>query len=408
MSAADRQEPSDRAASLAAACRGAGFVRLTATPDGDALAALGLLARALRTTGTPFQAAVAAFPGEAGTEADATIGLGTGTGDTGVTDGPLAPVAYAAARELGDDPDPALALAGAIAAGAIPDADADPDGDAEAADGTTGTAIDAADDFDRAPGVAVPTVDPESDDCGAAARDEAALADGVAHATLVHAPSLSGDPSAARETLAACSDDDGRTVASLVACAAVEDAPPRAAVAVERALRPRVGGPFGTLGGYADVLDAVARGRPGTAVALALDGAEPAVALDAWRDHGRAAHRAVRAGETARHAGCLVARVRPEAPLGTVARLLWGFRSAEPVVLVLADDGDAAAVHGVDAGEPLRAAATETGATATARTMAAPAPADGVDAGIPGPPTAGVARGIDDPDTFERALRGAL
>ncbi|MFB6191956.1 MAG: hypothetical protein ABEI11_01400, partial [Haloarculaceae archaeon] len=263
MSAADRQASPDRAASLAAVCRDAGFVRVVASPDGDALAALGLLAGALRDTGTPFQAAVSAFPGEAGTEADATVALGTAAGDASIADGPLAPVAYAAARELGGDPDPALALAGAIAAG-------------ERADGDEVDLGGAADGFDRAPGVAIPTVEPDTDGDGATAGDGEALADGLAHATLVHAPALSGDPSAARESLATLSDEAGRTVASLLACAAVDGAPPRAAVAVERAVRPHVGGPFGTLGGYADVLDAVARERPGTAVALALGSAEPA------------------------------------------------------------------------------------------------------------------------------------
>ncbi|MFB6191685.1 MAG: hypothetical protein ABEI11_00005, partial [Haloarculaceae archaeon] len=92
----------------------------------------------------------------------------------------------------------------------------------------------------------------------------------------------------------------------------------------------------------------------------------------------------------------------------TVARLLWAFRSPEPVVLVLA--GDAAAVHGVEADGPLRAAASETGARATARTMAAPTPAAGNGTGPTARtgPTAGRARDIDDPDAFERALRGAL
>ncbi|TKX83439.1 exonuclease RecJ, partial [Halorubrum sp. SS5] len=137
--------------------------------------------------------------------------------------------------------------------------------------------------------------------------------------------------------------DDRRRFASLVAVDAVDgdDASERAASAVERALRPyATDGPFATVGGHADVLDALAREAPGTGVALALasdpDDSLRKSALDAWRRHGLAAHRALDAATVGRYDGCVVARVdAPEAVLPTVARLVRDFRSPEPVAVAL-------------------------------------------------------------------------
>lgn len=359
MSTTDRTDADAPVEGLVAACRDAGLVRLVGAADGDALAALGTLARALRGVDVPFQASVARFPALDGTEADVTVTVGAPGGDIALTEGPLAPVAYTAAREFGADPDPLLALAGAVAGGAVPGEDAPLYQAAEAQ-------------LERAPGIAAPVDDP---------------AEGLAYTTLAHAPSLSGDETAAREAVDALETDDGRHVASLLATAAVEGAAPRAAEAVERALYPYVGGPFETLGGYADLLDAVARDRPGTGVALALGHDVRADALDAWRAHGERAHRALRTAERARYDGCLVVHAGDAAPLGTVARLAREFRTPEPVVLVLA--GGEAAAYGDGARKALVAAADETGAETTGRG-----------------PTA-FARGTDD-EALVTAFRGAV
>ncbi|PSP57319.1 hypothetical protein BRC72_09845 [Halobacteriales archaeon QH_7_66_36] len=328
MSAAGRSDASAPAESLAAACRAADFIRLTATADGDALAALGQLGAALRATDVPFHASVTRVPGVTAPDADCTVAFGAEGADVALTDGPLSATAYTAARELGVDPDPLLAMAGAVAAGFSPGGDAPFYSEAEPL-------------VTRQSGIATPVADP---------------ADGVAHTTLVHAD-VSGDPDAVRDALAASSvsevsddEDDRRRLASLAALWAAGDASERAARRVERALHPHAGGPFHTLGGYADVLDACARTTPGLGVALAIEAARtdeaPAhadEALDAWREHGRAAHTGLRAAETARHDGLFVART-DDAPLATVARLAWGYRSPEP--LVLAVDGEDAALHG--------------------------------------------------------------
>ena len=321
MSAAGRRsEDASGPAAVAAAIREAGFVRLAATADGDALAATGLLVRALEATETPYQAAVDAVPEPPATDADRTVAVGHAPAgaDVALSAPPLAPAAAEAARELAADAvDPILALAGARAAGAEP----------------SGRPLEAAD-LERRPGVALPTDD---------------RAD-LSASTLVHAE-FSGDreaAAAALEGLDGDGDGGGREVASLVALAAVEpdDAVPRAAETVRETLRPYGCDRFETLGGYADVLGAVAADRPGVGLALALGRDVEPTALETWREHGRRAHAALRAADTGRYDGFYVARVDDDdAPLGTVARLCLGYRSPEPVALVAADGRAAVAAE---------------------------------------------------------------
>jgi len=326
MSTAGRPETDAPTASdVAARLRDAEFVRLVAAADGDALAALGLIADALDSAATPYQATVAALPDDAArtTEADLTVALGrpVATADLTVGLGESASrVAYDVAGQF-DAADPMLALAGIAANGSVPNGR--PLEDAEA----TG--------LGRRPGIAVPTTD---------------IVDGLAHSTLVHGP-FSGDADAAKALVADVSpgaDPDEAThrqVASLVALAVAGDekATARGADAVGRILRPYVGTPFETVGGYADVIDAVARTEPGLGVALAVGSVDRDAVLSAWRDHGARAHRAVADAQTGRYDGLFVARCDGDVPVGTVARLVRDFHSPEPVVLVVAD-GEAAAV----------------------------------------------------------------
>jgi hypothetical protein len=335
MSTADRSAgDDDRASAIASACRDAEFVRLVATADGDALAATGVLARALATSDRPFQASVAEPPADParGTEADVTIALGrtNATADHAIppTTQPVAETAFTAASELGDA-DPILALAGATTA------DVTPSG------GLIETAERAG--SNRRPGVALPTAE---------------VVDGLAHSTLVHAP-FSGEQGAAETLLSdrglpttldpETDADTHRRLASAVALRTVgtDDATTRSGEQVEDALRPRaIEGPFETVEGYGDVLDAVAREQPGTGVALALGHDTRAAALDAWRAHGERAHRAIRMATTGRYDGLFVARGTPAdlgvstaeaVPVGTMARLVRDYRSPEPVVLVVTE-----------------------------------------------------------------------
>ena len=352
---------------LARVLADAPFVRLVVAEDGDSVAATGTLTRALRARGVPFQARVSRDPvSDVDTEDDElvmTVG-GGGSASAGGnrhtipgTGRPASTTAFAVARELGIDPDPVVALAGGVAAGSVPGTDG------------TGDALEAAElsgHVHRRPGVALPTAD---------------LADGLAASTLLRVP-YSGDPESAQAAIAALDlpatldDDAHRRLASLVAVdvASAATASDGAPTAVERALRPYAiddGGaaPFETVGGYADVLDVLAREAPGTGVALAL-ATEPGADLvtaarDAWREHGLTAHRALDAATTGRYDGCLVARVdAPGATLPTIARLLRDFQSPEPVAVVLEEPSGriaAAATEPRRLGEVCRSVARNVG-----------------------------------------------
>jgi len=358
MSTAGRTAPesASTASDVADALRDAPFVRVVARADGDSLAAGGILARALREFDVPFQVSVAR-PDRLGArvaEADAdTVQVVLGATES-PPDGVVVPhaasrTAFEAVRELDGTADATLALAGMFAAGDVLDA---------GANAQVLEAARAAGTVERRPGVAVPTAD---------------LADGLAHTTLAHAD-VSGDPGLAQAELAELDlpveldERAHRTVASLLALATtgVADATTRAATAVERALHPFAtpDATFATVGGYADVLDTVARERPGTGVALALGHDARSDALDAWRTHANAAHTALGSATVGRYDGLFVARTDADVPVETTARLLRDFRSPEPVALVVSDDeAGVASVDDRNVGAAMRAAATATDGT---------------------------------------------
>ena len=170
-----------------------------------------------------------------------------------------------------------------------------------------------------------------------------------------------------------------------------EPSTPAAAEAVETVLRPYAtpNGPFATLGGYADVLSALAAETPGLAISLALGA--PSItdeALDTWRDHASAAHAALTEPISGRYEGVFVLRVDTDRPaaLPTVARLARQFRSPEPVALVVtADpvDGQRHAAAAAEADDPqgladaLSSVVTEFGGTAGGTPTAATLAVDG-------------------------------
>jgi hypothetical protein len=344
MSTAGRPDATPAPRDIATRLHDAEFVRLVAAATGDALASLGLFAAALDGAGTPYQASVAAVPDDAAraTEADLTVALGRPLSGADIELGlasPTSRLAYDATAEL-TSPDPMVALAGLVADGEVPSGSILEDAQAAG--------------IGRRPGIAVPTTD---------------MADGLAHSTLLHGP-FSGDVEAADELVAGATStdeptaDDHRRIASLVALAIAGDerTSARGVEAVERSLRPYIGTPFETVGGYADVLDAVARTRPGLGVALAVGAADRDAVLAAWRDHGARAHSAINEATTGRYDGLFVVRCGGDAPVGTVARLVSSFRSPEPVVLVVGD-GQAAveSLDGTDAGRVIGDAAAAVG-----------------------------------------------
>lgn len=333
MASADRPVPSAPSPSdVARRCNEAGFVRVMAAADGDAVAAAGLLGRAMTAAGIPFHASVHRVADVTrSTDAGLTVGLGCDRGDIALTGVPVSSTAYEIAAELGSDPDPILALAGVIAAGMAP---------AEEAEGLLETATESGL-VERQPGVVIPTTD---------------LIDGLAHSTMIHT-SFSGDVDSAGTILADIDrgEADRRHLASLVALAGIDDAPPRAASAVERAIRPlETDEPFATVGGYADVLEASANEQPGTALALALGHGGRAGALETWRDHATRVHAAVRSADFARHRGLVVVRTDTGA-VRTIARLVLNYRSPEPIVVVTTDDAAGIATDGTPARSLLQA-----------------------------------------------------
>ncbi|WP_339104058.1 exonuclease [Haloterrigena salinisoli] len=342
-------------APAAEAIGSAGFVHLVARADGDALAASGLLARALADRGTPFQVSVGRTVAdrtdrvrdrEAAAD-DVTVAIGAVDADAtrlDADDRPATLAALEAVRDLEAAPDHGLALAGLVAAGVEPGA-----GESEWVLETARTQGL----VDRRPGVAVPTADP---------------VDGLAHSTRLRAP-WSGDLSATRTALEglgvdlaapdAFDADAHRAIGSAVALDVVgdDDAVPAAAETVQRVLRPYAmaapDAPFETVGGYADVLEATARAEPGTGAALAMghDAREPA--LDAWREYGRRAHEALEAGSTGRYDGLFVVDI-DDGPVEAVARIAAAFRSPEATVLAVAD-GEGEAAIATRGNEPLGA-----------------------------------------------------
>ncbi|MCT9096389.1 exonuclease RecJ [Haloarchaeobius sp. HME9146] len=362
--------PADAASDIAGALERASFVHVVARADGDAVAAAGLVARALGDVGTPFQVSVGRTV-DARTERvvrnerdPETTALVVGSSESEAyhldpDDEPASVAAWRLAGELGGAPDSVLALAGAVAAGVTPGA------------GATERLVDAAETSGRLvrrPGLAIPTED---------------VADGLAASTLVHAP-FSGERAVADELVAdldldtpdetqgdaetQLDDDARRTLASLVAVETVgaDDATTRAGDVLERALRPYTtpDGRFATVGGLADVLDCAAVGAPGTGVALALGHDVREGALDAWRETAHEAHEAVREATTHRYDGVFVARV-DEAPVQVAARLVRDFRSPEPVALVVGDDeAAAAAVDDRDLAGVAARTVTQTGGSA--------------------------------------------
>ncbi|SFL08355.1 hypothetical protein SAMN04487950_2355 [Halogranum rubrum] len=381
------------AADIAAALREAPFVRVVARADGDSLAASGILADACRSADIPFHVRTAPNP-TPDPDADGlsfVVGLTGGDVALAGTSRPASVTAFEVARELGVEADPILGLAGVVAAESTIGVDG------------SGTMLDAAErrgTVERRPGLAVPTAD---------------ISDGIAHTTLVHTPS-SGEVERVRAMLAELDlpaeldEAAHRRLASLVAIDATtgDDATPRAAETVERALRPYATpeATFETVGGYADVLDAVAREQPGTGVALALGhgNVARAAALDAWRAHAVATHRLLREATTGRYEGVFVARVDADeesaTALPTIARLLRDFRSPEPVALVVTD-GDSPV-------DEMRAAAASVDDSALGTAMAEAA--ESFDGTGYGTDTRAEARVDGDTDTTEfiTAVREAL
>lgn len=360
----------DRPSTVAEALTSAPFVRIRVAADADSIAAAGVLVDGLDAVGVPFHArAVDPFSLDAdeglspAEDEDDTVDVHvgpiahTGSIDTVAvprTDTPASATAFDVVQSLGVEPDPIRTLAGSFAAGGVNTA---PDAARSLAE-ERGSIV-------RRPGVATATRD---------------LTDGLAHATLFHAP-FSGDEAATTSLLAALDlpaepDGDAWTrLASRVGLAVTDGTtgadPARSAETIGQALYPyaTVEHPFATIGGFADVLATLAPAYPGVALAVGLSPASEGIrsnGLERWRSISTGAHEAIDAGHTGRYDGLFVLRANIEEPgtLPTIARLARAAISPEPFVVAIEgspiDGRQHAAVHSdgpIDAAEALQSAA---------------------------------------------------
>ncbi|MGM0605957.1 MAG: exonuclease RecJ [Halobacteriota archaeon] len=328
----------DATEATATALAEAPFVSVQVAPDGDSIAATGVLVDGLARVDVPFHVraiepfdrAAETTPSDSDDAISVTIGPVSTPGDHHLASAgdarPASVTAFEIVRGFDIEPDPIRALAGVVAAGRSP------------GDAASGPILEAATRrglVDNRPGVAIPIAD---------------LADGLAHSTLFHAP-FSGDVNATTAMLAEVDlptdlgDAAHTRLASRIAIDATggdREAPARAVESLERALRPleTPTGPLETIAGFADVLETTATAAPGTAVAFGVYPGHEASrdsALEAWRTHAAATHETIAAAHTGRYAGLFVARISTDQPsiLQTAARIISATRSPEPIVLVL-------------------------------------------------------------------------
>lgn len=324
----------------------ASLVRILTRQTGDAIAAAGLLGRALTDFAVPFQITPTASRAERARRAERgdrealTVAIGAVDHADITIGGPQATTTVTEILHEATDhsPDPLLALAGCVAGGITPDATPELLGQAEA----TG--------LEQQPGVGVPTTD---------------LTTGLAATLWLHGP-FSGRPDRVETLLSelgigadeAPTEATRQQLASLVAIAGTNGPyPEQAAATIERALHPYVGGPFETIAGYAEILSAVSRDTPGVAIGVALGSDLAETARSIWASHAMAAHQGLRAATTERYGGLYVLRIE-EGPAETIAALAHRVQSPEPTTLVVGPDR--IAVRGDGDMRALTAALTET------------------------------------------------
>lgn len=324
----------------------AAYCVLFARPDTDALVAASLVAAARHAYGKHFQVSVVRTPQELADRLHATddtatsIAIGPESTDIpSVSRRPLSRWGYEVASKMGAEPDPLLTLAGLAAT------DMDPGEDAQDILEDT--------DLEPAPGVAVPTSD---------------IVDGLTHMTLVHA-AFSGNLDQTSEALADLGEDpSSTTVASFLglSIAGSDSVPDRAATAIERAIRPyRTSHRFQTLGGYADVLSALAREAPGLAIALAFDRGDADRALSIWRERAVEVHAAVRDADCVQKKDITVARV--DGPLEPTASLLRDFKASKSTVVAVSGENVAIAGTAPTVGDSFEMAVSEVGGSGFGR-----------------------------------------
>lgn len=300
----------------------ASLVRIVTGDGAESVAAAGLLARVLDRRGTPFQVAPTSSKRQRQTRLEAgdpdatSVAIGPAPTATITIERTPIETVLTILNQMGVEADPFLAMAGLYAGGRQPDPDEQLYKQAE----QRGLA--------QRAGVPGPTDD---------------LVEALAHSLWLHGP-FSGTPEAVRSHLTDLTLDGQlsaakqRQLRSLVAIDATDSRWPEVtAEAIEDALYPAfIPGPFRTIEGYAELLIATARIRPGTAVTLALGGDVVHAATECWRDHATAVHEQLTAVEPRRYDGILVVdgTDMTTRTIATVVDRLW---SPEPAVMAVGD-----------------------------------------------------------------------
>ena len=348
---------------VATLLRDAEFVHLVGRTDGDALAAAGILGNALDALDTPYQVSLASSAADAEDrllDGGSAIGLGLDVGTAALTAGSVALGAFETAVGLDTDtaddldPDPILAIAGAVAGGFAPQ----------------GPALEAAQNqgVERRPGLGLPTAD---------------IGAGLAYSGWLHG-SFSGDEQAAGAFLAELDlpaelDADAHTRLASAVALDVTDSEDGAVDSLDRVLAPLGGAaPFETVGGYGDVLDALATSDPGTGLSFVLGYADRSDAVDVWKEAGERLHRTLERLSVSSTGDIAAGSVENVAP-SRVARLARDFRITESSVLVSGPDSIALATAEDDARELLGAVFDPSRVSGTSRLAIVDETADPMD-----------------------------
>ena len=311
-----RQSASTDAAGVTALLRDASFVHLFGHRNGDALAATGILGRALDELKIPHQVTFAETPRDC-RERQATdstvVGIGFESVGTPLSaKSSMAAAAFESASALETDPDPILAMAGVRAAGSEP------------SDALLQAAREAG--AERRPGLGIPTDDPVT---------------GLAYSTVFHGE-FSGSETEAEAFLANLDSDvtnveAARRLSSVVALHASDGTgADRTQEAISRGVAPMyVPGPFETAAGYGDVLEALARADVGLGYRFVLGYEDRSTALDTWKRYASDIHDAIEQLDDGDDQEDAIRTVSvSEIDPWTTARLAKEYRSTAPGVLV--------------------------------------------------------------------------
>ena len=160
------------------------------------------------------------------------------------------------------------------------------------------------------------------------------LEEGLANSTVIHG-SFSGKAERTSDMIT----EYGDTLRSALSLRLLNasNQPREAAAEIERFLASReLPGPFATSGGALDVLDVLSQTDPGLALTLLCDSNNSHFAIDEWKTESKMIHAAIRVERESVTDSIEIIASESQA-VASVARLVWLFTDAAPVVIALND-----------------------------------------------------------------------